>query len=285
MTVAQEQVRANNAYYDAILKDYDRFWGISKHHSMHWGYHDEQHRSVHDACVNLNRVMARMANVTSSDTVIDIGCGVGGSAIFLAKTTGAKATGFNINEMQLGWARRFATDLGVSHLTDFKYSDLNEVQAPDQSCTVLWSLESFNYATSSESFAKEAGRLVQPGGRLIVTGVFGGKPTFSAEEQGWLNTIRDSWKCDHAPTPEAFKAATEAHGFRDGQVTDISSNVLPSAKRSYWMSLFGIPYGYVMKLFDPKADLRLAGAYALIAQHKLLLSGGLKYMIFTTTKG
>ncbi len=72
-------------YFDQTEKDYRWLWGIDRHFGLHCGYYDE-HTSGHDAAVlGMNRSLASVVNVTAGETVLDAGCGIGGSALWLAE--------------------------------------------------------------------------------------------------------------------------------------------------------------------------------------------------------
>jgi tocopherol O-methyltransferase len=87
---------------DHIRKHYDRLpflyrflWGEHLHH----GYWDVN-QSAAEAQVRLMEVLAERAGVVRGSHVLDIGCGVGGSAIWLAKRFDCKVTGLTISPVQ-----------------------------------------------------------------------------------------------------------------------------------------------------------------------------------------
>ena len=55
--------------------------------------------------------------------VLDIGCGWGGMAIEIAKTTGAKVKGITLSENQFATAKKRAQDEGLSEKVDFAIQD------------------------------------------------------------------------------------------------------------------------------------------------------------------
>ena len=60
---------------------------------LHCGFFDAQHRAHDEAILNMNRVLASAAGISQQDRVLDAGCGIGGSAIWLARKIGARVTG------------------------------------------------------------------------------------------------------------------------------------------------------------------------------------------------
>jgi cyclopropane-fatty-acyl-phospholipid synthase len=76
----------------------------------------------------LAHIAAKLA-IEPGNSVLDIGCGWGGMAIFLAKNYDVKVTGITLSEEQLALARTRARDAGVAdkvHLQLIDYRDLAE---------------------------------------------------------------------------------------------------------------------------------------------------------------
>jgi len=55
--------------------------------------------------------------------VLDVGCGVGGPARQIAKFTGAKVVGLNLNEYQIERARRYTSEHGMDDQVQFVQGD------------------------------------------------------------------------------------------------------------------------------------------------------------------
>ena len=78
---------------------YRLLWGPHIHHGLWSG--DE---SPAVAQCQLTDTLADLANIHSNDQVVDIGCGMGGSAIRLAKQRDCDVTGVTISSVQRHWA-------------------------------------------------------------------------------------------------------------------------------------------------------------------------------------
>src|SRR5206468_3719870 len=76
--------------------DYTWFWMSSDSLAMHFGYYDETVRTHDASLLKMNEVLARYAQITSHDHILDAGCGVGGSAIWLARIFGCQVKGITI---------------------------------------------------------------------------------------------------------------------------------------------------------------------------------------------
>src|SRR5262245_39591299 len=88
-----EQLSSVVRYYDGTWFDYRWLWLNSENNAIHFGYHDGRRRSHADSLLNTNRVLADIAPVGPGDRVLDAGCGIGGSSMWLAQQRGATVVG------------------------------------------------------------------------------------------------------------------------------------------------------------------------------------------------
>src|ERR1700737_2774808 len=80
-------------YYDETWLDYRMLWLRPENRAIHFGYWDEHTRSHAQSLLDMNRVLATHLGIRSGQRILDAGCGVGGSAIWLAKTYGGEGVG------------------------------------------------------------------------------------------------------------------------------------------------------------------------------------------------
>src|SRR5207249_7108119 len=127
-------------YYDLSEIHYRRFWDLDKSRSLHYGYWDPSTKNFHEALLNLNKILAARVSITKDDVVLDAGCGVGGSCIWLAKNIGCKATGISLNAKQVEKAKDIAMQEGVQHLVNFEQKDYTNTGFADNSFDVVWAV-------------------------------------------------------------------------------------------------------------------------------------------------
>uniref|UniRef100_K3WIC9 Cyclopropane-fatty-acyl-phospholipid synthase n=1 Tax=Globisporangium ultimum (strain ATCC 200006 / CBS 805.95 / DAOM BR144) TaxID=431595 RepID=K3WIC9_GLOUD len=77
---------------------------------------------------NKLRVIAEKLKLEAGMRILDIGCGWGGLACYLAKNYGVHVTGVTILNEQLKGARERAAKQGISHLTKFEYRNYRDGQ-------------------------------------------------------------------------------------------------------------------------------------------------------------
>ena len=105
----EDEVRKVISYYEDTELDYRLWWMTSNALAMHFGFYDEQTSSHAEALINMNRELATRAELQSSDRVLDAGCGVGGSAIWLARELGVRVVGITLVPGEIDRGHRYAS--------------------------------------------------------------------------------------------------------------------------------------------------------------------------------
>ena len=159
-------------HYDLISPYYQSLWGENIHHG-YWIRGDESKELAQN---QLTDHLAQLANLQTGATVLDIGCGFGGTALYLARKYKARATGITISPVQVKMARNAAAAAQL----DVQFF-LMDAEALDfaQQFDVLWSVESISHYHDHRGFFANAARFLKPGGVFALTDWFK-KPGLSA---------------------------------------------------------------------------------------------------------
>ena len=269
-------------YYDNCEVDYRLLWRLDRCLAMHYGYWDETTEGVSDALIRENQVLAERAGITAGDRVLDAGCGVGGSAIWLARELGARVTGITLSAHQVAESRKNAEQRGVAELTDFRVGDFTATDFDDGVFDVVWAVEAVCHAERKRDFIDEAYRVLAPGGRLILADFFAAKSRFDAEEQRLMDDWLSGWSVKSLAYAPDFHSALELAGFVDVACQDATENVRPSAKELYQYSLLARAGGkLVMSGRNERQDGNIRAVYA---QYPALERGLWSYGIFFARK-
>lgn len=111
-----------------------------------------------------NQLVVGDAALTRGDVVLDIGCGVG-AAVRRAAAGGADATGVDPSPAMVDIARRRSRGrAGVR----FVVGDAADLPLPDDSVSIAWTIASFHHWPDRRAGLVEVGRVLRPGGRLLV---------------------------------------------------------------------------------------------------------------------
>ncbi|MDE2779208.1 MAG: methyltransferase domain-containing protein [Chloroflexota bacterium] len=156
-----QQTQFNNHYYNLVTDFFEYGWGKSFHFAPRLpGEGFKASLARHE----LN--MAKALQLGPGMVAADLGCGVGGPLMAIARATGASIVGVNVNEYQLDQARSAVRQEGLSHLADFLQCDFLNVDAADESFDAIYSIEASCCAPDKFGIYSEAFRLLKPGGRF-----------------------------------------------------------------------------------------------------------------------
>jgi len=218
-------------YYLNTENAYKDSWDLNNSLAIHYGYWDEKVKNFSQSLIRMNEVMMEAAAIKSTDRVLDAGCGIGGSSIYLAGKAGSLVTGISLSERQIEQAKDLATQKGVNKLTNFQVMNYCTTDFPSNSFDVVWGCESICYADSKEEFINEAYRLLKPGGRLIVADGF--VTDFKNNESPIIRQWIDGWQVNYLETPERFKQFMHSTGFNNISYRNISKYTAHSSRRLY----------------------------------------------------
>jgi tocopherol O-methyltransferase len=233
-------------YYATTKNSYIDSWAMHQAHALHYGYTDATVKNFEASLLKMNEVLMNTAKIKSTDVVLDAGCGVGGSSIYLAKTLGCKCVGITLSPTQLPYANTYAQQAGVSHLVNFYQMNYMQTTFAPESFDVVWGNESICYADDKNAFVQEAYRLLKPGGRLILGEGFVTKP-----ENNQIPAVRkmlNGWQINYLDTPQNFLNHMQSAGFKTQQFTNITTNVMPSARRLLVISVLATFYSWFKTL-------------------------------------
>ncbi|HEY2765091.1 MAG TPA: class I SAM-dependent methyltransferase [Pseudonocardiaceae bacterium] len=149
------------------------------------------------------RLAADLAAVSSTDRVVDVGCGPG-TAVRAAARRGAHATGVDPAPVMLRLARTLTRDRRDVVWAEGSAEDLRQ---PDGSATVLWSISTVHHWADVTAGLNEAQRVLVPEGRLLAIERRVRPDATGLASHGWTDQ-----------QAESFAAACTAAGFEDVSV-------------------------------------------------------------------
>jgi tocopherol O-methyltransferase len=153
-------------HYDRLSYLYGLFWGEHLHHG-YW----EGSESIPRAQIQLMERLAERAavpRVPRGARVLDIGCGIGGSALWLADQFDCDVTGLTISPVQQRMAAAKAKSRGLSSRVRFHVTDANAWQPERSSFDLIWIMESSEHFHDKPGFFERCARALKPGGTLAV---------------------------------------------------------------------------------------------------------------------
>jgi MPBQ/MSBQ methyltransferase len=172
-------------------------------------------------------------------TLLDVGCGIGGSSRILARDYGFAVTGITISPQQVKRAQELTPkELDVQFLVD----DAMALSFPDASFDVVWSIEAGPHMPDKAVFAKELMRVLKPGGVLVVADWNqrdDRQKPLNFWEKPVMQQLLDQWSHPAFSSIEGFSELLEATGLVEGTVVaaDWTEPTLPSWLDSIWQGV------------------------------------------------
>jgi tocopherol O-methyltransferase len=272
-------------YYNETRWDYKHLWKSDQTLAIHFGYYDDPDTAHKRAVERMNEELAAAVGVTPSDVVLDAGCGMGGSTLWLADHVGCEVLGINITDYQLEIARAAARRQGLEARARFEARDYTSTELPAGEFTVVWALESVVHAASKPEFAAEAFRLLRPGGRLVLAEyMVRDEPPIAAAEAEILKVWLDGWAMPSLLTEQMYRQVLAAAGFALPRVTDITDHVLPSLTRLERITNLLLPVAPALRSCRLITRGQLENARASAAQIGALKQGLWRYKLLVAER-
>lgn len=252
---------------------------------MHFGYYDRTVRTHRESLLRMNEVLARLAGVRAGDHLLDAGCGYGGTALWLAEHVGCRVSGVNVVPSQVRKARRAARSRGLESRVSFSLEDYASTGFPDSSFDVVWGLESVVHAPSKEKFVREAYRLLEPGGRLLISEyMLRDSPPLTVEERAHLRPWLVGWAMPSLLAPSEYELVMRGAGFGAVEAYDLTAGVLPSLNRLERIASRIRPLGRVLHAARVVGDVEFGNLVATLRKLEALKRGLWSYVVLVATK-
>jgi tocopherol O-methyltransferase len=275
--------------YDQSSALWESIWGEHMHHGFYRPGENSQNKDRRQAQIDLINELLHWANVdTEPQQIFDLGCGIGGSSLFLAdKFRQAKITGISLSPVQINRAKERSKELGFSDRTNFLVADALSIPFPDNSFDLVWSLESGEHMADKHKFLQECDRILKPGGKLILAtwchrpldSQIGFQP-LSNYEQRHLQRIYDVYALPFVISLPEYQAITASLKFENIRTVDWSTEVAP-----FWdvvITSFLTPDTFMAVLRS--GLITLTAAMSLRLMSRGFASGLVRFGVLTATK-
>lgn len=265
---------------DGLLEFY---WGEHIHHGYYPGGRIEV--EFKQAKSDMIERLLEWGDVRTARRVIDVGCGVGGSARYLARKYGAEVVGVTLSPSQRDRAAELTAEQGLSQQVRFEVADALELPFAEERFDLVWSCEVGEHMPDKERFLREMTRVLAPGGRLLCATWChrSTPPELSASEQHRLGRIYDEWALPFFVPIERYAAMARERGeLDDVAIDDWTREASPTWWHQIREGLRTLPY---LARRSPEVLWRTAndvrGVYHMIRGYR---SGLVRYGVLRATK-
>jgi tocopherol O-methyltransferase len=213
-------------HYDRLSFLYRMFWGEHLHHG-YWNGGE----TVEQAQIQLMEQLAQRAGIPRGAKVLDIGCGVGGSALWLADQFGCQVTGMTISPVQAKMATRKAKARGLSERVRFEVNDANQWEPEPETFDVVWIMESSEHFPDKKHFFERCASALKPGGTLACCAWLRRDGALRPAEQKLVATIAEAMMSASLDSLSNYRDWMRDAGLTVTAAEDITRHVEPTWAR------------------------------------------------------
>ncbi len=154
-------------FYDASSGLWEQIWGEHMHHG-YYGPTGKEKKDRRQAQIDLIEELLNWAGVEQAKEILDVGCGIGGSSLYLAQKFNARAVGITLSPVQASRATERAQEAGLASEVQFQVADALDMPFADDTFDFVWSMESGEHMPDKEKFLHECYRVLKPGGTFLM---------------------------------------------------------------------------------------------------------------------
>jgi ubiquinone/menaquinone biosynthesis C-methylase UbiE len=113
-----------------------------------------------------------MANLKASDRVLDVGCGLGGTARYLAEHYNCNVNGVDLTEEYISAGTKLTEFANLGDRVELQFGSALDLPYEDERFDIVWTQHVQMNIVDKRRFYSEIARVLRPGGRFMFHDVF-----------------------------------------------------------------------------------------------------------------
>lgn len=241
----KSKIETISKYYDYKRKSYNEKYNIGYYTHIHTGFYDPRRFPfLYRDEVDLQRLGIKcikyllfvgQENLTNYvcdnlrgnfQTILDCGCGHGGTSIYLAQNYGINVVGITVSKEQVLQAKRFVRIAGLQHLVDVRLMNIFECDFVDAEFDGVVDIDSFCQISNFRRLFLVLSRIIGKRGRLVISDNFVDKTANLFKKRFDLY-----WRSDVSTLQQLLDAAYR-EGFVIKKIKELTRNQTPFWKLS-----------------------------------------------------
>ncbi|MEV5578436.1 geranyl diphosphate 2-C-methyltransferase [Streptomyces parvus] len=190
------------------------------------GYEDRLIAELHRLeSAQADVLLEHLGGIGRDDTVVDAGCGRGGSMVMAHQRFGCSVEGVTLSAKQADFANGRAAELGIDDHVRATVCNMLSMPFATGSAAGSWNNESSMYVDLDDLFAEHS-RVLEVGGRYVtITGCW--NPRYGQPSK-WVSQINAHFECNIHSRREYLRAMAD-NRLVPQAVVDLTPDTLP-----YW---------------------------------------------------
>jgi cyclopropane fatty-acyl-phospholipid synthase-like methyltransferase len=174
--------------------------------------------------------LGRAVQLSERDVVLDLGCGIGGSARLLAARFGCRVDGIDISRQRVREGNHLTALVGLSDRVHLVRADMLRAAVPGRKYDVLWGQSAWTHVVDKERFVHRWVPALKPRGRIAFEDVYVKRPPRSSLERHLLERLERDWHSVLISRP-AWKGIFTSAGAAAGRSRDFTSALIRYFRR------------------------------------------------------
>ncbi|KAL8879764.1 MAG: hypothetical protein Q9198_002690 [Flavoplaca austrocitrina] len=211
-------------HYELASEYYYSLWGEHIHH----GYFLQPNDTKEVAQTQLIELLLQRSNLAKGSTILDVGCGIGGTSRYLASKHDCRVTGITISGKQVEMATKLTKDAssqnevavgepitlgnGSVRFLELDAETMGEHFA-GQSFDCVWISEAMSHLPDKELFFRYAFELLKQGGKLVVADWFKAEDLTEKQVEDDIKPIEDGMLLPPLCTQTQYVDSAKEAGF------------------------------------------------------------------------
>jgi tocopherol O-methyltransferase len=282
-------------FYDESSQIWLDVWGEHMHHGYYPTPSYKEHQAAQIDMIDRTLTWAYQNNDASAaftrpKTMVDVGCGVGGSSRHIARKWGlSTAKGVSLSPFQIQKATEFTKQQGLDGTCSYAVEDaMRMASAADGAYDLVWSMESGEHMPDKAAFVNELFRVTAPGGRVIIVTwchreLLPGETGLRPDEEGLLARICDAYYLPAWCPASEYVRLAEGLGLEDVRQADWSEPIAPFWGAVFWSALGG-PFPKNLLRLLRSGPTTVKGAIATLWMLRGFQRGVIKFALITGKK-
>ncbi|CAG7827813.1 unnamed protein product [Allacma fusca] len=163
-------------------------------------------------------------NLKPTDAVLDVGCGIGGSAFHMAREFGVKVHGVDLSTNMINMAIKYQGDMeeAVRKNVSFEMRDITKADFEENSFDVIYSRDTILHIGDKEALFSQFFKWLKPGGKLMISDYcHGDKEEYSTEYTNYVHQ-----RGYHMLKVVDYGHLLETVGFKNVDAQDLTSTFI-----------------------------------------------------------
>lgn len=158
------------------------------------------------------KALIQLLQIDASKTVLEVGCGAGATACYLAKSYSSQVAGVDLRPAMVDLSRERAQKQGVADRVQFRVGDAQDLPFEDGRFDVAFCESVATFVEDKQQVANELARVVKPGGRVGLNEEIWLKPP----SPDLVQEVKRMWQIKpDIPTANDWQAMLKRAGLED----------------------------------------------------------------------